>query len=165
MFDIEEVLTYARELCADQPDDIEVVLTTAGLNSRLEVAKRVAWDFPQFQPVVLVGFETEAEESKEAIANGLLREAEEIREMAVDRELLTSIDYLVLLAGMTAFVERLEEPQGNTARLVLSALHINSAKVEDRPRMALVAMAAWFSDYEGFRGALRASLGIPQDGV
>lgn len=156
VFDFGEALAFARKVCRE--GDIETELTRAGLNSRLEVAKRVFWDHPQFQPVVLLCCETETAESTELIGRGLLCEAEEIQEMALDDELLQSIDYLALLAGMTAFMERFVDPRQNSARVVLAALENADAKVENPDSLALVVMACWFSDYRNFRSSVREFL-------
>ena len=156
MIDFEETLAFAKTHC--QLDDIETELTRAALNSRLEVAKRIFWDHPQFQPIVLLCCETEAQESTEAIGRGLLRETEELQEMALDNELLESADYLALLAGMTAFMDRLVEPRQNTARIVLTALETNPFTVESAESLALLAMACWFTDYHDFQRCLRTSL-------
>ena len=159
MIDFEETLAFAKTHC--RQNDVETELTRVGLNSRLEVAKRIFWDYPQFQPIVLTCCETEAEQSTEAIGRGLLRETEELQEMALDSELLESVDYLALLAGMTAFMDRLVDPRRNTARIVLAALESSPASVESAESLALLAMACWFTDYRGFQSCVCTSLDEP----
>jgi hypothetical protein len=137
-------------------DNIEVTLTTHGLNGRLDTAMRVARRCPEFSEVVSLTEKTcSCRRSLDELGALLVEEYQAIQSFVVaGSRVLRDVDYLALLAGMSGFMERFEAPENNGARLVIPLLQACPAKLEGRSPNVMVAMWLWYCDYDGYRDAV-----------
>lgn len=156
MLDFDVAVAIGVGLCATT-DDPGVVLATHGLNARLGVATEIARRHPAFGGVVRRMEQTNAERNGELVGEGLVEERALVQGFADDAELVNDVDYMALLAGMTAFMERFSEPQRNSARVALRLMERHPDVPTSAGSMALAIMACWFADFRGYRNALQST--------
>jgi hypothetical protein len=153
MLDFDAMVRFGAQCCAGNTDGIEVTLTKHGLNGRLATAMRVARKHPEFGEVVRLIEKTGSfRRPSDELGTMLVREYMAIQGFVqVGEKFLRDVDFLALLAGMSGFMERFEEPGNNGARLAIRLLRSCPDALEGRSPSIMVAMGLWYCDYDGYR--------------
>ncbi|MBO7673549.1 MAG: hypothetical protein J6S63_00910 [Atopobiaceae bacterium] len=157
MFDVDALVRMGARSSGGDADNLEVALTTAGLNARLDAASRIAARHPEFGKVVeLIDKTCSRERATDELGAMLALEYRAVQAfVASGARILRDVDFLALLAGMAGFMERFEKPEHNDARIPIRLLEQSPSTLEDASSVSLLAMGMWFCDYEGYCGAVQ----------
>ena len=149
----EDYVQCGAKLTADQPDRIDARFTELILIHRTELAKELASKNAAFSRLSDMMNETNrAIEQQEDYVELFKAEFDQIwTYLDTDQSLLDDLDYLVLAASLTAFMERFNEPENNDAIAVIKRIESNKNELYGISSIALYCSALWYANYNDYQ--------------